>query len=208
MKTHEKILLMIVSAFILFAAGKGLTSVFAQSVDLSPRTFNGFNYLGVLSYQTPAADTLACSAMVNGVDSNFATTYTLPANFIDVGKIVRVSIGYEHLGTGAGANLLPKVKLGGTAIYTSIVANPNLATPPNEVGLQLIIGSNLAPGAAVAVKTALVGGFAPLSRSSTTFSTTQATNGTLAIQPTFQCTATTAGVSLQLTSMLVEGSLQ
>lgn len=166
--------------------------------------------LVILSNQTPAADTLSC-ATITTTETTFATNYTIPTNFFNTGTFLRVSASFEALGSG-GPTLTPRIRLGstvgaiaGTIVYTSIPGTFSGGVI-GEAGWIVDLNGTATPGASVAVKTAFLGAAAPMGRSSTAFSNAVATNGTLLLQVTWQCSANTAGNTLQLTRLLIEGN--
>jgi hypothetical protein len=178
---------------------------------VSPSTVGGGGKpLVILSNTSPAADTLSC-ATITTTETTFATNYTLPANFFDVGTILRVSASFDVIGT-AGPTFTPRLRFGSTAgsvtgvnTYTSIPGTAN-GTSPNSAGFIVDFMGTAAPGASVAAKTQFRGAAAPFGRSSTAFSNLLATNGTLLIQATLTCSAATAGNSFQLLNLMIEGN--
>jgi hypothetical protein len=164
----------------------------------------------ILSNQLPAADTLSC-ATINTTETAFTTNYTIPGNLFDVGKVLRVTAGFEQIGTAAGATVTPKMRLGstagsiaGTLVYTSF--GGTVASGTNESGFMLDLLGTAAPGASVAVKSALKGSVSGFARSTSAYSNALATNATLLLQMTLTCTANTASTSFQLTNLMIEAN--
>lgn len=161
----------------------------------------------LVSVQTPAADTISAP---NNATTNFATTYTFPANAIAVGTVHRITMTLKHVCSGAALTTSFKSTLGGTDAC-SFTSATQATSGTRTVSLAIDFIGTAAPSATSAVVVAAqspIGAnsaaLAPFNTPASTVPTNFATNGTLVFQPQFQASANTAGNSLQLLSMVVE----
>ena len=155
-----------------------------------------------LSVQTPAADTVTC----NGTNVlTFATGYTIPANFFIAGKVLRLYMVFQVV---SGSSTVPThaitVKLGSSAIFTNVASAQGASITRSGAVVFEIVGT-AAPGAAANVVTGETAIAVPFNTGNTTSQPVAlATNGSLALSLTDQCSATGTGTnSMQILSMRV-----
>lgn len=157
--------------------------------------------------QVPAADSLNA----NSGTQDFATTYSIPANTIVAGTVLRVTMNFVLTTSAAAVAACVRLNVGGTQVYSG-----TLTAPPNSLtnipfSLQFDIVGTAAAGAAAAVLTHGVNTFpagsivfAPMNQNVVAQPVNLATNGAMIIQPRYQTSGSTAGNSMRLTSMIVE----
>jgi hypothetical protein len=146
-------------------------------------------------------------AAPSNTETAFSTNYTLPANLLGSGKILRVAFGWSLLGSG-GPSVAFRVRLGGSYILNTIAAQVAPATTTYG-GVQLYMQGTAAPSgsATVLVNPLMVNGnssaLCPISGDNAA-PPALATNGTLVLQPYFFASANTSGNSMTLNQMIVE----
>lgn len=165
----------------------------------------------LLSIQYSNTDTLNA----NSGTQTHATTFSVPANVINLGMALRVTFGM-FLTTSAATvpGIAYALRLGGTTVasMTSTVALASLAT--RGFGLQYLIAGTAAPGASVSVSTealgthpwaGIYGGF-PITTMNATAQPVAAiaTNGSLTIDLQWTTTNSTAGNTSGLRQLIVE----
>ena len=162
----------------------------------------------LLSAQFSTTDTVNCP---NNTTANFATTYTIPANYLTANRVIRVTMGFTIIATATVPTFAIRMSIGGVATYTTTAAAPS-ANNPTIVGTSLMIQGTAAAGAAVAVHVHPIYGaglfssvVTPWNVDTTAQPVTLATNGTLVIQPILFCGANTANNSATLNQLIVEG---
>lgn len=165
----------------------------------------------------PAIGALSCqgsgdtnnSSSGSGSDYNHSLIFTLPANFLTLGKTLRITSSFR-LTTGAVApNLTHKLKAGATTIGATGAQAPANTITNDSFALQWIIRALAAPGASANVDTSLIGpAGAPVStiNSNTTDQPVAlATNGTLALTiSTLWSAAGTGTNTIQQMQFIVE----
>lgn len=97
----------------------------------------------VMSSQYANADTL--SGATNQNEQYFATTFTIPANYITTGKVLRVTFGICSIST-ASPTLLLKFKAGTTTLSGMTAVAP--ASGTFYVGLQFLVAGTATPDSA------------------------------------------------------------
>lgn len=167
--------------------------------------------IALLSDQVPAADTLSCNTVAANTEQVFATTYTIPANYLTASTGLRVEISFNSVSTAAFA-LTPRVRLGGTAltadgtiIYTS--SPGNFTTGTTDAGFEMGIHGTAAVGAAAPVWMQLFGAVAGFGKNTTTsFNNNFVTTGTLLVKASLACATQAVGNTLQITGFKVFGN--
>jgi hypothetical protein len=157
-------------------------------------------------------NTAALSA--NSGTQTFGLTYTVPANTIQTGVVLRVSLGMQ---LSSSASTLPNVsftvRLGGTNIVTQTANAPTASLTTRGFGLVLLIAGTAAPGGSVAVSTEFLGthtwegniaGVAGGMNLTAQPVSAIATNGSLLIDVQYTTTNSTGGNSAALRQMIVE----
>lgn len=159
-----------------------------------------------ISAQAPASDSLSS----NSGTQSFATSYTLPPNFLSANRVIRVSFTFG-LTTSASPDTCGFIlSLGGTAVYNTGNNAPTSNRTNSIGGISFLIQGTAAPGASVNVVTQALhdagasSSFSPFDGAATSQPVALATNGSLIIQPKYSAGGSTAGNSLQLYQMIVE----
>lgn len=166
----------------------------------------------VLSAQFSNTDSVNCP---NNTTGNFATTYTIPANYLTANKLLRVILGLALTTSASPPTIAYRMTVGGTNVYVAAGAVPTASLSGIAIGITFVIQGSAAAGASVAVYTHPLNGYMGLSSSvngifqeTTALTIVQpvnlATNGTLVIQPQLFCSANTAGNSMKVQQMVVE----
>lgn len=169
----------------------------------------------VLSVQRSTTDTILCSSVGAATETNFATTYTLPAGFLIAGKIVEVTITGTLQGTSGFLGYLTNLKLCasgaclGSAVATSMPIATLGANKTNaQTGATFLIQGTAAAGGSVNVITSI-----PSTNTQTPWiagnvGTAQpvafATNGALTIQVSETCNQNTGLNSVTLNQMIIK----
>lgn len=172
---------------------------------------NGFTPGGVLFASVGNTDTVACP---NNTTGNFATTYTIPANYLVANKILRLTVSFAITSSASPPNVGYRMTIGGTTVFTGTAVVPTINMTGSPVTAQFYIQGSAAAAASAAVYTAVTPGF---QISGTAYGpwvavgvgvnnqpVNLATNGTMVIQPQLFCSTNTAGNSLKLQQMIVE----
>lgn len=149
-----------------------------------------------------ASDTLTCST-IGTTETAFATTFTIPDNFYNAGRAIEIFVLLDATASGAGPLYTTRMKFGATTIYSNAQAGASAAATIHD-GLNYVSQGTATPGASVNVQTDLTAyaGDSLTSHAGGANSITQpvalATNGTLAVTFTLQCSAATAGNNVSL----------
>lgn len=154
----------------------------------------------VLSVQRSTTDTITDDA-AGGVNTAFATTYAVPANFFIAGKVLRVTAPIE-LRTNAGPpNITISIQLGATAVITFGTLAPTASVTRGYQATAIMQGT-AAAGASVAV---LMAGLSNLGAITSSYTVNLATNGalTLAVYALWASNAANTHTA-HLTQLLVE----
>ncbi len=135
---------------------------------------------------------------------NFTSVFTIPANYLVTGKVLRVSILFEFATGSTAQSQRYALKLGSTTVFDQGAAQTPGANTTRNAWLEFLIVGTAAAGASVAVETSSVspGNWPPATSSlgATAQPVNLATNGSLTIVPaiTFGGTATTNTVTLRV----------
>lgn len=155
----------------------------------------------VLSIQRSTTDTLTNST-TNEV--NFATTFTMPANYIIAGRSLRVTAIFNTTNAGTPATQVLRFKAGSTVLYSVPAAAP-AASVNRGFGTILYIQGTAAAGASVNVETGVI---VPHNNTSTTNATNQpvlvATNAQIVLTWSLQFGGTGSADSTTLRQLIVE----
>lgn len=164
----------------------------------------------VLSAQVGNTDAVNCPA---NTTANFATTYTIPANYLVANKLLRLTMAFNVVATATVPTMGFRLSIGGTSVYAGTPVASSVTTG-QPLSISFLIQGSAAASGSAAVYThatepagaAASGAFSPWSggASAVVQPVNLATNGTLAIQPIFFCSAATAGNSMTLQQMIVE----
>ena len=167
----------------------------------------------VLSAQQ-GTDSLVCSTIGATTETAFAKTYTISANYLTANRLLRITYVYAMATSGTPPSLRTRVRLGGVAgtiVYTSTNIAPSVSLT-TEGGATFMIQGTAAAGASVNVETGCASCAAGLGTSGVPFTgnnTAQpvavATNASQVLTLTFECSAATAGNSMNMRQMIVEG---
>lgn len=192
-----------------FTASNSLT---LAGTDSTTQTFAGISGKpwSVISATVGNTDTVACP---NNTTANFATTYTIPANYLVANKLLRVTLEFGMTTTATVPNIGFNLLIGGTNVFVASTANAATAGWVKvPMGIQFLVQGSAAASASAAVYThptqaASTGTIIPFQQAIATAiaqPVNLATNGTLVIQPQLFCSANTAGNSLTLQQFIVE----
>lgn len=164
----------------------------------------------VLFASAANTDTVACP---NNTTANFATTYTIPANYLASNKLLRISLGLVAQTSGSPAQFSFKLSIGGILVYgTAGGASPGGNQTATPIRIDFLIQGPEAAGATAHVYVHPSVPWMVGSSSYTPFPgltpqtepVSLATNGTLIVQPILFCNTNTAGNSLTLQQFVVE----
>lgn len=146
------------------------------------------------------------SAATGITEQNFTQTHVLPANFFTTRTTVRVTATFILTSSATPPTARLKLKLGSTILYDGGATSPGANNANVSVALGVLLQGTAAPGAAANVE----GGFLspaaqawPL-RMAIAQPVAVATNAAQAITLSVQYSATTAGNSLRLASLVIE----
>jgi hypothetical protein len=162
----------------------------------------GLSVVRTLSAQYANADQMAATTTTD--DQIFATTFTLPADYLIAGKVLRVTFGLNGVSTASPTQIL-RLSVGGANIMSSTAVAPTSGT--FYTGLQFLITGTEAASASSAVDFECVHHYlstASASRWTGGGLANCATNGTLTIGLVVKWSANTAGNTLNLRQMIVE----
>ena len=162
---------------------------------------------GTASAQNTGSDTVTC----NTSETDFTTTYTIPANFIVANRVLRITwLGRMTTASSSPPGMAFNLKLGTTSVFTASTALPPAASLSNApVGIVFYVQGTAAAGGSVNVFTnpALPSPTdVPFSKSSVNQPVALATNGSLAVKPGLVCASTSASNSLTTDQLIVEAT--
>ena len=109
----------------------------------------GGAFPGMLSAQQSTVDNITDDA-AGGVETAFATVYSVPANFFVANKFLIVFAGFEYIATGTPPTLQLALRLGTTKMYQSDLTQPD-GNKTRGFGSVFVLGGTAAAGASVAV---------------------------------------------------------
>lgn len=172
----------------------------------------------VLSVQRGGTDasTGLVAATINTTETVFATSYTLPANYLIADKAVRVVFVVDETTSGAPVTQRIRVRLGGTdgvadgtVVYdTGSAVTPTINLASRSGIFSVIFVGTAAAGGSVSVETAVGSTFIvaahPFIVNTVAQPVSVATNGALPIQLSVEFGGNTAGNTVKLRSMIVE----
>jgi hypothetical protein len=187
-------------------------AVTSSAVNLASADVTGVLPQANSTYQvldvTQQTDSVNCP---NNTTSNFATTYTIPANQITANKLLRITLGFALTTSGSPPTMAMNLSIGGTSVYTPLASTPQASVAGRPYAITFMIQGTAAAGASVATQfhPEPPGGLqivanAPFNVSTTSSPINLATNGTMVIQPILFCGANTAGNSMNLQQFIVE----
>lgn len=171
-------------------------------------TFNQqVNVARVLSVQ--AGGDANPSSSGSGADHDHSLTYSLPASFLTLNKLLRITFAYNITTGSAPPNLIEKLKFGSTTVAESVATiTPTASLTNNQFAVSYLVQATSAPGASGTVQIApIVTGNAPNSpfRSDIAQPVTLATNGALVIKASTQWSAAGTGTNtITLSQFIVE----
>jgi hypothetical protein len=149
-------------------------------------------------------ETLSAATTVN--EQDFTQTYTLPAGYLIANKTVRVTATFIITSSITAPTARLKLRLGTTVLYDGAATTPGNSNSNTSVTLGVLLQGTGAAGPAVDVEGAYlapsVSGW-PL-RPVIAQPVAVATNAPQAITLSIQYSATTAGNTLRLASLLIE----
>lgn len=149
----------------------------------------------------------------NNANQDFATTYTIPANYLVTNKLIRVTLAFGLTSSASPpAGTAIQLKLGSTVAWKSSSSSwpASLTNVPISVSFLIQGGAAAGASAQVYVHPQLPAGnsqsaWGPLVNVLTPVTQPSlATNGTLVMTPGLSCSVNTAGNSLTLQQMVVE----
>ncbi len=157
----------------------------------------------VPSIQLGSSDTLTCSVIGAATPTNFATTYTIPANTLIANKGFKVSVAFQVTGQGTPSFTFDML-LGTTVVFTGPSAAVNLTN--TGIGAIFLVQGTAAAGASVNVNTGLIGSgqLGILVRNTIAQPVAVATNANKAVTFRLTCSTNTAGNSVTLEQLMVE----
>lgn len=166
----------------------------------------------LLSAQAGNTDTVACP---NNTTSNFATTYTIPANYLVANKVIRVTLSFLGISSASPPSEGFLLKIGASTVYQANVGLPGSGlTTGMPISVTFLIQGSAVASASAAVythpnvlymgNTAVFTPFSSVNGTGLAQPINLATNGTLVVQPVLFCSLNTAGNSLTLQQMIVE----
>lgn len=152
-------------------------------------------------------DTLTASVQ-GTTETAFATTYTVPGNYLIAGKKLRITMSFQQVGAGTAVSFVIKLRAtnaSGTILYETssfTFASGTIGAP----GIGLTLAGTAAAGASVntitsVIGVATVGGNA---RNNIAQPVALPTNAAIVLVPTCDFSANTAGYNLTLLGLEVE----
>jgi hypothetical protein len=137
----------------------GFDSTQKKYVSGSTTSGNTGSFPRVLSFQQSTSDTVANvdAGATTGSGKAFATTYTIPANTLRTGKVLRLSVGFLYNSPASSASVQFRVRINGVDICKSS-ANTASSITSLSMFAQYIIWGTAAPGASVSVGCMAVNG--------------------------------------------------
>jgi hypothetical protein len=149
------------------------------------------------------------SSSGSGADVDMTPSYTIPANYLTAGKILRVTVHYRMTSGSAPPTILMKLKAGSTVLATHAAATPQ-ASMTNVQGLMTyLITATAAPSASSPLEcagTITTNAFGnTLNLNTTAMPVNVATNGSLVLQASTQWSAVGTGTNtITLSQFVVE----
>lgn len=203
------------SSTLAVADGKTLTAsntLTLAGTDSTTITFPGISGKpwAVISATVGNTDTVSCP---NNTTANFATTYTIPANYLVANKLLRITMSFGLTTTATVPSFGFNLQIGGTNVFVSNQGAPSAAWVKAPMSIMFYIQGSAAAGGSAAVYThpsvTATTNSASLPFHQAVGTAIQqpvnlATNGTLVIQPQLFCSANTAGNSMTLQQLIVE----
>ena len=161
----------------------------------------------VLSAQFSTTDQLV-AATIGTTETNFATTFSIPANFFIANKVLRVTALFEYVATAVVPTFLLKMRVQKTGptnvtLYAGPAAAPAAVTV-SSILMPFLIQGTAAAGASVSVETAALGAFNGFNKSTTAQGVLITTNVAQTLQFTMTYGAATAGNTVNLRQLIVE----
>jgi hypothetical protein len=206
------------SSTLTVADGKTATinnSLTLAGTDSTTQTFPAITagLWGIVTSSVANTDTVSCP---NNTTANFATTYTIPANYLATKKVLKITLGFSLTSSSSPPSFGFQLSVGGANVYTAAAAAPSISMTniPMEVTFEM-------QGSAAASGSAAVYTFLDLAQGTSTTAFTPfktplsgfvvqpvnlVTNGTLVVQPILFCSASTAGNSMTLQRFVVEAA--
>lgn len=171
-----------------------------------PNTFGTFSLLKSVAFST--TDTLT-AATIDTVETAFATTYTIPANYFVANRVLKATFVWQATTSGGAPTQRLRVKLGSTEMYDSTaVTVTNGQTTRGQVSVLYLQGT-AAAGASVSVEA----GWSPcgatpvmhcVAGNTIAQGVAVATNAQQILSATLQFSANTAGNTVTLRQLIVE----
>jgi len=148
----------------------------------------------------------AASGQQGTTETNFASNWSMPANFLVANKAVQVCGIFEYTTSGSAPTLLLRFKAGSANLYAMAAG----VAPSNSVtrGFGLCVGlqGTAAPGASVSTETGLLGAHFTIGNNainSIAQPVALATNGALTLQFSAQWGTATSGNTVRLRQFIV-----
>jgi collagen triple helix repeat protein len=166
----------------------------------------------VLFSAAPSANGAAADSLsANSGTQNFATTYSIPANTLKSGTVVEIAFTFNLISSASPVAVSFSMTLGGTTVISATSTSSPGGARNGAVGCVIQLVTNAAPAGAVDVSCSYIGTSPIASGSQTPFisnNTAQpvslGTNAPLAIVAQYVSSASTAGNSLAMKSMVVK----
>lgn len=148
------------------------------------------------------------SSSGSGSDYNHNLTYSIPANYLTAGKLLRVTLGWK-MTTGASANLTIKLKAGSTLLSQNVAGVPTGSVTGMTFATVFYLQAIDVPGAAANVQILPISNYASytnvLNINNVTNPVALATNGALSlVASTLWSAAGTGTNAITLSQMIVE----
>lgn len=163
--------------------------------------------IGALSVQNTGSTNNSSSG--SGADVNHSLTFSIPANFLTLGKCLRITNSFRITTGSAAPNLLHKLKAGATTIGATSAQAPANNIANDSFAIQWLIQALAAPGASANVDTSLISfpgaAVSTVNSSSTDQPVALATNGALTLTISTQWSAAGTGTNtIQQMQFIVE----
>ena len=153
----------------------------------------------------------AAAGQQGTTETNFASTWSMPANFLFTNKAVQVCGVFELTTSGTAPTLILRFKAGSTELVGNLAAAPANSLTTRGFGQCYILQGTAAAGASVSVEAGYNGGTATWAAGSNTVNTVDqpvaaiATNGALTLQFSAQWGTATTGNTIQLHQLIIMG---
>lgn len=168
----------------------------------------------VLSVQLGGADasTGLVAATINVTETAFATTYTIPANYLIANKVLHATWVMDETTSGTPVTQRARIRLGGvsgTIVFDSTAVTPSINLAGRVGVFEAYIVGTAAAGASVNVETGTGGCCLSPTTPFNIYNTVAqpvlvATNASQVLTLTMQFSGNTAGNTVKLRSMIVE----